>query len=97
MIKHFNVEINKHQLELIVDLERERWYMLFPKYMQFESGNIGNGKYERNHNYCIIGTRSYDIVFDCNDEQTAWESWSIFDIKKQEYLPSHGNFEGVTA
>ena len=88
MIRHFDIEVNKHKLELIVDLERSHWYVLFPKYGQYASGDIGHGSFERNHNYLVIGSRDYELVFDCDDDHTCWESVSIFDIKKQTYLPT---------
>ena len=94
MIKHFNIEVNKHKLELIVDLERNHWYILFPKYGQYASGDIGHGSFERNHNYIVIGSRDYELVFDCDDDQTRWDSVSIFDIKKQEYLPECVRLDG---
>lgn len=89
-MRHFDVTVNKHKLELIVDLEREHWYLLFPKFGQYASGEIGMGHFERNHNFVRIGTRDYELVFDCDDECTKWESWSIFDIKKQAYLTETG-------
>lgn len=89
-MKHFEITVNKHQLELIVDPEREHWYVLFPKYGQYASGQIGHGSFERNHNFLVIGRRDYELVFDCDDEQTRWDSWSIFDVKKQVYLDQSG-------
>ena len=90
MIKHFNVTVYKHNLELIVDLDREHWYVLFPKYSQYASGAIGHGSFERNHNFLVIGTREYELVIDCDDDRTKWDSWSIFDVKKQDYLEVSG-------
>ena len=92
MIKHFNVEVYKHKLELIVDLERSHWYVLFPKHGQYASGDIGHGSFERNHNFIVIGSRDYELVFDCDDDGKRWESVSIFDIKKQAYLPTSWEF-----
>lgn len=89
-MKRFDLTINKHELELIVDPERGHWYMLFPKYGQYASGPIGLGHFERNHNFLRIGTRDYELVFDCDDDATRWDSWSIFDVKKQAYLPETG-------
>jgi hypothetical protein len=94
-MKHFEITIGRHQLELIVDLEREHWYALFPKYGQYASGPIGSGSLERNHNFLRIGTRDYELVFDCDDNRKHWESWSIFDVKKQEYLPESGRLDNV--
>lgn len=94
MIKHFNVEVNKHKLELIVDLDRSHWYVLFPKYGQYASGDIGHGSFERNHNYIVIGSRDYELVFDCDEKRRHWEDWSFFDVKKQEYLPDTGRLDG---
>lgn len=94
MIKHFDIEINKHKLELIVDLDRSHWYVLFPKYGQYASGDIGHGSFERNHNYIVIGSRDYELVFDCDDEGKQWDSVSIFDIKKQYYLPEVVRLDG---
>lgn len=89
-IKHFDVTVYKHKLELIFDLDRAHWYALFPKYGQYASGDIGHGSFERNHNFLVIGRREYELVIDCNDDRNQWESWSIFDVKKQDYLPVSG-------
>ena len=89
-MKHFEITVNKHQLELIIDPGREHWYLLFPKHGQYASGQIGHGSFERNHNFLRIGTRDYELVFDCDDERTRWESWSVFDVKKQIYLDASG-------
>jgi len=93
-IKHFDVELRTHKLELIVDLDRNHWYVLLPKYGQYASGEIGHGSYERNHNFLVIGQREYELVFDCNEKRTRWEDWSFFDVKKQEYLPDTGRLDG---
>jgi hypothetical protein len=93
-IKHFDVELRTHKLELIVDLKRNHWYVLFPKHGQYASGEIGHGSYERNHNFLMIGTRAYSLVFDCDDKRRRWEGWSFFDEKKQEYLPDTGRLDG---
>ena len=93
-IKHFDVEVRTHKLELIVDLDRNHWYVLLPKYGQYASGEIGNGSYERNHNFLVIGQREYELVFDCDEKRTRWEDWSFFDVKKQEYLPDTGRLDG---
>jgi len=90
MIKHFDITIYKHKIELIFDLTRNIWYALHPKYGKYVSGEIGRGRFERNHNFLTIGTREYELVIDCDDDQKHWESWSIFDIKKQDYLPING-------
>lgn len=92
MIKHFDVTVYKHKLEMIFDLDRQHWYVLFPKYGQYASGEIGHGSLERNHNFLMIGRREYELVIDCDDDHTKWESWSIFDVKKQDYLPVSGRF-----
>ena len=93
-MKRFEVELRTHKLELIVDLDRNHWYVLFPKYGQYASGEIGHGSYERNHNFLVIGQREYELVFDCDEKRTRWEDWSFFDVKKQEYLPDTGRLDG---
>jgi hypothetical protein len=92
-MQHFETIIYKHTIELIFDLKRGHWYALFPKHGQYASGPIGHGNFERNHNFLVIGTREYELVIDCNDDHTRWESWSVFDVKKQDYLPVSGRFE----
>jgi hypothetical protein len=94
-LKHFDTTIYKHKIELIFDLDREHWYALFPKYGQYASGAIGHGHFERNHNFLVIGTREYELVIDCDDDNKHWESWSIFDIKKQDYLQVSGRFNFI--
>lgn len=94
MIKHFNVEVYKHKLELIVDLERSHWYVLFPKYGQYASGDIGHGSYEQNHNFIVIGSRDYELVFFPADNRRSWSTMQIFDVKKQDYLPDSVRLDG---
>lgn len=94
MIKHFDTTIYKHKIELIFDLDRHIWYALHPKYGQYVSGNFWRGRFERNHNLLIIGRREYELVIDCDDSNRYWESWSVFDIKKQDYLPTSGRLDG---
>jgi len=84
-IKQFNVTINKHDIEVIIDTHRNHWYVLFPKYGQYASGEI-NDHFERIHHPLTIGTRQYSLVIDCNDKNDAWESFSFFDEKKQSYI-----------
>ena len=84
-MKKYDIVVNKHILEIIIDVSRNHWYVLFPKYSQYASGSI-NDSFERIHQPIHIGTRNYSIVFDCNDEGTAWESFSFFDEKKQIYI-----------
>lgn len=93
-MKRFDVELRTHKLELIVDLERNHWYILFPKHGQYASGEIGHGSFERNHNFLVIGSREYELVIDCDEKRTRWEDWSFFDVKKQEYLPDTGRLDG---
>jgi hypothetical protein len=85
-MKHYNIELNKHKLELILDTEREHWYILFPKYGQYTSGTFNDNGFERIHHAITVGTRDYELVLDTNDEQTKWESFSVFDCKKQCYI-----------
>jgi hypothetical protein len=84
-MQHFDVVINKHQIEVIIDARRNHWYVLFPKYGQYASGEI-NSHFERIHHALAIGTRAYSLVIDPNDDLTAWESFSFFDEKKQAYI-----------
>ena len=84
-MKKYDIVINKHALELIIDKDKNHWYVLFPKYGQYASGEI-NDTFERIHHRLHIGTREYSIVFDCNDEGTEWDSFSFFDEKKQTYI-----------
>ena len=85
-MKQYDIELNKHKLKLILDLDRENWYMLFPKYGQFASGSFNDNGLERIHHPITVGTRDYELVLDPNDERTAWESFSVFDCKKQMYI-----------
>ena len=92
-IKYFDTTIYKHKIELIFDLDRNIWYALHTKHGQFIKGKIGHGRLERNHNFLVIGTREYELVIDCDDDNKHWESWSVFDIKKQDYLPVSGRLD----
>jgi len=85
-MKKYNIELNNHKLELILDVEQEQWYCLFPKYGQYASGSFNENGMERIHHPITIGTRNYELVLDPNDELTKWESFSVFDCKKQLYI-----------
>jgi hypothetical protein len=91
-MKHFDVIVNKHKLEVIIDTERGMWYTLFPKYRQYTNGQLPD-KLERFHEPVTIGTRDYSIVFDCDDANTRWNSFSYWDEKKQTYIDTaQGHF-----
>lgn len=92
MIKHFDILVFKHKLELIIDTDRGVWYSLFPKYGDYVYGKLPD-KLERIHAPVTIGTREYSIVFDCDDDNTRWESFSYWDEKKQTYIDTaQGHF-----
>jgi len=80
------IEINKHKLHIGFDTVAENWYILFPKYGQYASGSFGSGSMERTHHPITIGSRNYELVIDCDDSMSNWESFSVFDIKKQSYI-----------
>ena len=84
----YNIELNKHKLELILDLDAEHWYVLFPKYGQYASGSFNENGFERIHHPLTIGTRNYELVLDPNDELTGWDNFSVFDCKKESYIES---------
>lgn len=91
-MKHFDAIVNKHNIEVIIDADRNHWYVLFPKYGQYANGEI-NDNYERIYHPLTIGTRQYSIVLDCNDIGTKWESFSFFDEKKETYIDTaQGHF-----
>jgi hypothetical protein len=90
MNNFFELTIDGNNLELIIDTKRDHWFLLFPEHGQYASGSIGSGSYERNHNFLRIGSKDYELVIDCDDNQTHWDSWSIFDVEKQEYLSISG-------
>ena len=86
MIKKYLIELNKNKLELLLDIKNEHWYLLFPKYGQYASGSFNENGLERTHHPITVGTRNYELVLDPNDELTNWESYSVFDCKKQSYI-----------
>jgi hypothetical protein len=86
MIKQYNIELNKHKLELLLDIDKEHWYVLFPKYGQYASGSFNDNGLERIHHPITVGSRNYELVLDPNDQLTEWESFSVFDCKKQCYI-----------
>ena len=85
-MKQYDIVLNKHELILILDKEKEHWFLLFPKYGQYASGEFNDNGLERIHHPITVGTRQYDLVLDCNDDGTAWESFSFWDNKKQLYI-----------
>jgi len=86
MFKTYDIELNKHKLELLLDTEKENWYVLFPKYGQYAKGSFNENGLERIHHPITVGTRNYELVLDPNDALTEWESFSVFDCKKQCYI-----------
>jgi hypothetical protein len=85
-MKQYDIVLNKHELILILDKEKEHWFLLFPKYGQYASGSFNDNGLERIHHPIRVGTRQYALVIDCNDDNTAWESFSFWDEKKQLYI-----------
>jgi hypothetical protein len=85
-MKQYDIILNKHELKLILDKENEHWFLLFPKYGQYASGEFNDNGRERIHHPITVGTRQYDLVLDCNDDGTEWESFSFWDEKKQLYI-----------
>ena len=85
-MKQYDIVLNKHNLILILDKEKEHWFLLFPKYGQYASGSFNDNGLERIHHPITVGTRQYDLVLDCNDDGTAWDSFSFWDEKKQLYI-----------
>jgi hypothetical protein len=85
-MKQYDIVLNKHELILILDKEKEHWFLLFPKYGQYASGSFNDNGLERIHHPITVGTRQYALVLDCNDDGTEWESFSFWDYKKQLYI-----------
>jgi hypothetical protein len=85
-MEQHNIILNKHNLILILDKEKEHWFLLFPKYGQYASGSFNDNGLERIHHPIRVGTRQYALVLDCNDDGTEWESFSFWDEKKQLYI-----------
>jgi hypothetical protein len=85
-MKHYNIILNNHNLEVILDTKREHWYILFPSKGQYISGSFNDNGLERIHHPFTVVTRQYELVLDPNDDQTQWESFSVFDCKKQMYI-----------
>ena len=85
-MEQHDIVLNKHELILILDKEKEHWFLLFPKYGQYASGSFNDNGLERIHHPITVGTRQYCLVLDCNDDGTTWESFSFWDEKKQSYI-----------
>ena len=85
-MEQYDIVLNKHNLILILDKEKEHWFLLFPKYGQYASGSFNDNGLERIHHPIRVGTRQYALVLDCNDDRTAWDSFSFWDEKKQLYI-----------
>ena len=89
-MRKFELNLNNIKVVLIVDLERDNWYLLIPEYGQYASGEI-NSHFERIHHPIRIVNRNYELVFDCDDDNTYWDSWSVWDCEQECYLSISGS------
>ena len=85
-MKQYDIILNKHKLKLILDTDLEHWYILFPSKGQYISGSFNENGLERIHHPFTVVTRQYEFVLEPNDDLTKWESFSVFDCKKQLYI-----------
>ena len=75
--KAFTITWGENWIELDYHHNQEAWYA---------SGSFNDNGLERIHHPITVGTRQYDLVLDCNDDGTAWDSFSFWDEKKQLYI-----------
>jgi len=80
---------NRFPIVLVLDKENEEYFLLSENHKQYIKGKF-NDHLERVHHFFRVASNEYELVLDTDDAQNNWESWSIFDIKKQEYLSIGG-------
>jgi len=88
MIHKFKLK-NRFDITLVLNKEAEEWWILSENHKEFIKGKFyqgGSALYQRTHHQFCVRSNEYELVIDCNDEVDDWESWSIFDVKKQAYI-----------
>ena len=80
---------NRVTITLIFNLEQEYWIII----NDGTDGSIsdmldksGAEEKERKHHNFWINTRSYEMVIDPSEDGKTWETFSFFDVKKQNYI-----------
>jgi len=80
---------NRVTITLIFNLDTDQWIIINDGTRGSIRGRLwqsGADHRERTHHHFWIGSRDYEMVIDPTEDGTAWETFSFFDIKKQEYI-----------
>jgi hypothetical protein len=85
---------------LIFNLEKDTWIIINDGTrgcIRDKLDQSGQDIKERTHHHFWIGTRDYELVVDPTEEGNQWESFSFFDVKKQNYIDNaHGKINEGT-
>ena len=75
-------------ITLIFNLERGTWIIINDGTNGCLRGRLDQGAElkERTHHHFWIGTRDYEMVIDPFEDKDEWETFSFFDVKKQNYI-----------
>jgi len=88
-------------ITLIFNIDKEGWIIINDGTKGAIHGKMGQSGAvlkERTHHYFWLGTREYELVIDPTEDGKEWETFSFFDIKKQNYIDNaNGSIEEVTA
>jgi hypothetical protein len=74
---------------LILNLKRDKWIIINDGTSGCIRGILnqsGAEEKERTHHNFWIGRRDYEMVIDPSEDGKTWETFSFFDVKKQNYI-----------
>jgi len=74
---------------LIFNLENDAWIIINDGTrgcIRDKLDQYGAEEKERTHHHFWIGTRDYEMVIDPSEDTNTWETFSFFDVKKQNYI-----------
>ena len=87
-------------ITLIFNLEKDSWIIINDGTRGCIRDKLDQGAElkERTHHHFWIGTRDYEMVIDPTEDGQKWETFSFFDVKKQNYIDNaNGSIEEATA
>lgn len=75
-------------ITLIFNLEKDTWIIINDGTRGCIRDKLDQGAElkERTHHHFWIGTRDYEMVIDPSEDTDTWETFSFFDVKKQNYI-----------
>ena len=88
---------NRVSIKLIFNLEKETWIIINNGTGGSFGGRLdqlGGSQKERTHHHFWIASGDYEMVINPTEDGQEWETFSFFDVKKQNYIDNaNGNIK----